>query len=558
MYNARMGEKLREHLAVIYGDVSAQEYTDLLLAKIEDSRMRRAATDIHFKPLGARDAILITYADQIADPDQPPLATLAEFLSARISPWLSAVHLLPFYPSSSDDGFSVMDYYEVDPAFGDWSDIERVRKNFDLMFDAVFNHASVQGEWFRRFLAREDTWENAFFTVDGSPDLSAVVRPRTHPVLTAFDAGNGPLNVWTTFSADQADINFSDPRMMLRLIDVFLFYLEHGARFIRLDAIAFLWKVAGTSCIHLPETHRAVQLFRTVAEMVDPEITIITETNVPHTLNISYFGDGTNEAHMVYNFALPPLVFHTLRTGDATRLSEWAASLSLPGERATFFNFLASHDGIGVNPARGILTQEEIDALVSTTLAHGGMVSNKSNPDGTTSPYELNINYYDAINGDMDETVAIDRFVAAHAILFSLRGVPGVYFHSLFGSRGDRRGADESGIPRRINREKFLRADLDIKLDTPHSRESQIFMRLREMLVTRAQLQAFEPTSPQEVLPASSGLFVLQRGYPGSRVLCVVNVTDAAVSIPLPAAFGSPESLELLPYQWQWILESGS
>lgn len=557
MYDEHMGEKLREHLAAIYDDVIAQEYTDVLHAKIKDSRMRRAATDVHFKRLGARDAILITYADQVADPGQAPLATLAEFLSARISPWMSAVHLLPFYPSSSDDGFSVMNYYEVDPAFGDWSDIECVRKNFDLMFDAVFNHASVQGEWFRRFLAREDTWEDAFFTVDGSPDLSAVVRPRTHPVLTAFDAGNGPLNVWTTFSADQADINFADPHMMLRLIDVFLFYLEHGARFIRLDAIAFLWKVAGTSCIHLPETHRAVQLFRTAAEMVDPEITLITETNVPHTLNISYFGDGTNEAHMVYNFALPPLVFHTLRTGDASRLSAWAASLSLPGDRVTFFNFLASHDGIGVNPVRGILTQEEIDALVSSTVAHGGMVSNKSNPDGTTSPYELNINYYDAINGDIEEAVAIDRFVAAHAILFSLRGVPGIYFHSLFGSRGNRSGAEQSGIPRRINREKFLRNELDVKLDAPHSREAQIFTRLREMLVARAQLQAFDPTSPQEVLPAPSGLFLLLRGHPGSRVLCAVNVTDVTASIALPSYFGASEALELLPYQWQWISESG-
>jgi len=299
-------------------------------------------------------------------------------------------------------------------------------EKFALMFDAVFNHASVQGDWFGRFLAQDPGWEEAFFSVPGAPDLSAVVRPRTHPVLTKMESAAGARQVWTTFSADQADINFSDPGMMLRLVDVLLFYIERGARFIRLDAIAFLWRAVGTSCIHLPETHRAVQLFRTVAEAVNPEIMIITETNVTHELNLSYFGDGTNEAHWVYNFALPPLVLHTLRTGSSARLTTWAASLDLPGEKSTMFNFLASHDGIGLNSVRGILDPAEIGALVETTLAHGGRVSEESNPDGSTRPYELNINDYDALNGNSDIATAIDRHVAAHSILFAMRGADGV------------------------------------------------------------------------------------------------------------------------------------
>jgi len=336
------------------------------------------------------------------------------------------VHLLPFCPSSSDDGFPAIGYYRVDSAFGDWEHIARVGEKFALMFDAVFNHASVQGDWFGRFLAQDPGWEEAFFSVPGAPDLSAVVRPRTHPVLTKMESAAGARQVWTTFSADQADINFSDPGMMLRLVDVLLFYIERGARFIRLDAIAFLWRAVGTSCIHLPETHRAVQLFRTVAEAVNPEIMIITETNVTHELNLSYFGDGTNEAHWVYNFALPPLVLHTLRTGSSARLTTWAASLDLPGEKSTMFNFLASHDGIGLNSVRGILDPAEIGALVETTLAHGGRVSEESNPDGSTRPYELNINDYDALNGNSDIATAIDRHVAAHSILFAMRGADGV------------------------------------------------------------------------------------------------------------------------------------
>ncbi len=553
-----MNEKLRGHLAVIYGEDRADSLAAEISARVDISRTGRAAAGIQLDPLSERDAILITYADQVTAPDEAPLATLADFLQQRISSWLPAVHLLPFYPSSSDDGFSVIDYYRVDPAFGDWEDVAQVGEKFALMFDAVFNHASVQGDWFLRFLAQEPGWEEAFFSVSGDPDLSAVVRPRTHPVLSKMESAAGSRQVWTTFSADQADINFSDPRMMLRLVDVFLFYIEQGVRFIRLDAIAFLWKVVGTSCIHLPETHRAVQLFRTVAESVDPEIVIITETNVPHDLNISYFGDGTNEAHMVYNFALPPLVLHTLHTGNADRLTAWAASLDLPGEQSMMFNFLASHDGIGVNPVRGILDPVEIDALVEMTLAHGGRVSEKSNPDGSTSPYELNINYYDALNGDSDTATAIDRHVAAHAILFAMRGVPGLYFHSLFGSRGDQAGAQKTGIPRRINRQKFDRNTLNGKLDNADSRESQIFERLREMLITRSQQRAFHPTAPQSILNVGDAVFAIVRGNDGAQVCCVVNISDVRVSVVLPERFSplGTDSVVLDPYQWRWISES--
>ena len=267
----------------------------------------------------------------------------------------------------------------------------------------------------------------------GRSRSSQVVRPRALPLLTEFETVAGTKRVWTTFSADQADINFSDPGMLLRILEVLLFYANKGARYIRLDAIAFLWKIPGTSCLHLEQTHRVIRLMRSVLDEVAPDVQLITETNVPHADNISYFGNGSNEAQLVYNFALPPLVFHTLRTGDARRLRRWAQTLELPSDRVTFFNFLASHDGIGMNPARGILDQEEIDALVQTALDHNGFVSYKNNPDGTKSPYELNISYFDALSnplGDESEDTQIARFLAAHSIMLALRGLPGIYFHS--------------------------------------------------------------------------------------------------------------------------------
>jgi glycosidase len=533
---------VKYHLDFLYGESAATQVEEAVQELVRKAgEARRAESSVKDKPTEA-DSMLITYGDQVRAPNEAPLKTLARFLSARVGGAISAVHVLPFYPSSSDDGFSVMDYHAVDPALGTWRDVESLGQNFDLMFDAVFNHASAQGVWFEKFLRQEPGWETAFFTVSGDPDLSKVVRPRALPLLTEFSTASGIKRAWTTFSADQVDINFSDPRMLLRILEALLFYVGQGARYIRLDAIAFLWKIPGTPCIHLEQTHRVIQLMRAVLDEVAPDVQLITETNVPHTDNISYFGDGSNEAQLVYNFALPPLVFHTLRTGDATRLRGWAQTLELPSERVTFFNFLASHDGIGLNPARGILEQKEIDGLVQTALDHNGFVSYKNNPDGTRSPYELNISYFDALSDPQhpeSEDTQIARFLAAHSIMLALRGLPGIYFHSLFGSRGDRKAAEESGIPRRINRKKLDVAELDRALDNPTSIRARVFAGVRRLLEARASHPAFSPYAEQHVPEAPSGLFVTVRSAAdGRKAICLTNVTPASISCMLPAHDG--------------------
>ncbi len=568
----RVNASVKDHLAFLYGESAAGA-----LREAVETLMRKAREAGHPAGLSGKsglteaDCMLITYGDQVRVESTRPLQTLTEFLSARASGAISAVHILPFYPSSSDDGFSVMDYYAVDPDLGTWDDVEELGQRFELMFDAVFNHASAQGVWFGKFLRNEPGWETAFFTVSGDPDLSQVVRPRALPLLTEFETAAETKRVWTTFSADQADINFSDPRMLLRILEALLFYVNKGARYIRLDAIAFLWKIPGTSCLHLEQTHRAIQLMRTVLDEVAPDVQLITETNVPHADNISYFGNGSNEAQLVYNFALPPLVFHTLRTADASRLRRWAQTLELPSDRVTFFNFLASHDGIGMNPARGILDQGEIDALVQTALDHNGFVSYKNNPDGTKSPYELNISYFDALSnplGGESEGLQIARFLAAHSIMLALRGLPGIYFHSLFGSRGDRRGAEESGIARRINRKKLDLAELQAELDNPESLRALVFAGIRRMIEARASHPAFSPYAGQVIPEAPPGLFVAVRGASdGRKVLCITNVTAAPISYSLPASsaaewkpligFRRPTSagkaVRLPPYGVSWL-----
>lgn len=403
--------RIKAKLIRIYGEERAGTILDPLFQLIEKTQL----PDADFGELSEADSVLITYGDQVQREGEAPLQTLHHVLNDTIKGVINTVHILPFFPYSSDDGFSVIDYYAVNPALGTWDDVRDMSTDFKLMFDAVFNHISAQSEWFKAFLRQESPYDNYFVTVPEGTDLSAVVRPRALPLLTAFQTPNGEKLVWTTFSEDQIDLNFDNPQLLLDVLRILLFYVEQGASLIRLDAIAFLWKVPGTSSIHLEETHLVIQLMRDVLDMVAPQVVLITETNVPHEENISYFGDGSNEAQMVYNFALPPLVLHTLLTGNASKLSEWAGTLTQVGERTTFFNFTASHDGVGLRPATGLLNQKEVDALVEMVKAHGGLVSYRSQSDGSQVPYELNIAYFDAITAPEvtanEPDTAVKRFI---------------------------------------------------------------------------------------------------------------------------------------------------
>jgi sucrose phosphorylase len=519
------------HLTFLYGVARAPQLLERVEQLIANYRTR-------IKPregtLTERDSLIITYGDQIQASNEKPLQTLNKFCEKYLPNVVSGIHILPFYPWTSDDGFSVVDYRQIDPALGDWDDVSAMQ-NFRLMFDGVINHISAQSEWFHKFLQDDPHYRDYFITIAGDPNLSQVVRPRALPLLTSFQTSSGEKHVWTTFSDDQIDLNFKNPEVLLEILDILLLYIERGATFIRLDAIAYLWKEIGTTCIHLPQTHHVIQFLRAALNEVAPHAQLITETNVPHADNISYFGDGTNEAQLVYNFALPPLTLHTFHTGDARILSDWARTLTLPSDKTTFFNFLASHDGIGLNPARGILSNADIDSLVDKAIIHGGLISYKHNADGTQSPYEMNINYFDALsnpNGNESLDLQVDRFIAAQAIMLSTIGVPGIYFHSLFGSRGWLAGVKQTGRNRTINREKLQLNELQQQLADENSLRLKAFTRYSQLLKARSSTPAFHPHGTQTILALHPAVFAIQRVSPEGVVsaLCLHNVSQGTIS----------------------------
>ena len=571
---------LLSHLESIYGAGKARGLLERVQKIMDDYRQRIPSQS---GELTERDSILITYGDQVQATGEKPLKTLGKFCEKYLTDVVNGIHILPFYPWTSDDGFSVVDYRQIDPDLGDWDDVSSMQSHFRLMFDGVINHISAHSEWFQGFLHDDPHYRNYFVVVEGSPDLSQVVRPRALPLLTAFDTPSGEKRVWTTFSADQIDLNYENPEVLLEILDILLMYVERGATFIRLDAIAYLWKEIGTTCIHLQQTHRVIQLLRAALDEVAPHVHLITETNVPHKDNISYFGDGTNEAQLIYNFALPPLTLHAFHTGDARILSNWARALTLPSDKTTFFNFLASHDGIGLNPARGILSDADIDSLVKKTLEHGGLISYKHNADGTQSPYEMNINYFDALSNPFNllappssaartppganfETLdlQVNRFIAAQAIMFSLMGVPGIYFHSLFGSRGWPGGVKQTGRNRTINREKLQLEQLQTELASESSLRSKVFTRSRQLLQARSSISAFAPHGNQRILDIHPSVFALERISPDekSRALCLHNVSPQMVSFSTDYESArdlftglslEARTVTLEPYQILWL-----
>ena len=557
-----MDSLFKEILVYLYGEpagLEALERLERLLARRPPEPPATAT------PISQRDVLLITYPDMVQETGRPPLRVLHEFLDRHARDVVTAVHLLPFFPSSSDDGFSVVDYTEVDPAYGDWADVSRFSGTHRLMVDAVLNHVSARSAWVQGYCRGEEPYRDFLLAPDPQADWSRVIRPRATPLFTAFDTDRGPVSLWTTFSGDQVDLNYANPDVLLAMIGILLDYLGRGAQWIRLDAVGYLWKEAGSTCLHLPQTHRVVRLLRAVLDRVAPWARLITETNVPHVDNVAYFGAG-DEAHMVYQFSLAPLVVHALLTRESTALTAWASGLTPPPPNAAYLNFLASHDGIGLTPTRGLLPDEAIYLLVESTRACGGGVSCRSTQGGGLQPYELNVNLLDLLSGggENDSDDGGRRFLLAHAILLAFSGIPAVYFHSLFGSRGDPQSVERTGHLRSVNRQKLQVDSLETDLAASGLRR-RLFSGMKSLISTRRSLPSLDPSASQEILDLGPQVFALRRtSRDGEELVCLAEVSDRSARLGLgaPGARGLDRltgetvdlsDIEIAPLGYRWI-----
>lgn len=571
-------EKIAQRLQRLYG-AQAESYLEKIASLIDGQSPIPHGRDSAWDQ---RDVVLITYGDQIQNGGATPLQLLSDFLlKQRLDELIRIVHILPFFPSTSDDGFAVSDYQKIDPELGGWDDITKLAKRFDLMMDLVINHTSSQHRWFQDGLAGKEPYDQYYLRADPNQDLSNVARPRSLPLLTQFDTSAGPAHFWTTFSADQIDLNFENPDVLLEMLEVLLLYIQQGARVIRLDAIAYLWKEIGTSCIHLEQTHEVVKLIRDFIQWVAPHVLLLTETNVPHLENISYFGEQ-DEAHLIYQFSFPPLMLEAMISEDAVPLMTWLDALPPPPDGCNYFNFTASHDGIGVRPLEGLLSAERFSQFVDAVRQRGGLISYRRQADGSETPYELNISYVSACgpplvadNGQaetapIDATLHVRRFLTTQGLMLALRGIPAIYFHSLVGTENDLQGAEQSGMPRRINRRKLNINELEDALRNTESLQARIFNGYCKMLSIRIRQPAFHPDADQEVLPSEHPWlisFLRACHQSGQKILVLANVSTETqiVSIDKLTRYAyrhdllseSPlendSSIELLPGSIVWL-----
>ncbi len=545
-----MQEKIEAKLKLIYQDSYKKEYLIKMQTMLEQYQPQK---DI--KRLSHESVYLITYGDIIQNSNENSLPILHKFVKSKFGRNITDIHLLPMFEYTSDDGFSVTDYLEINQKLGTWDNIEELSKDYNLMFDFVANHISKSSEWFKEYLNNNPNYKNYFIPFNHEFNYENVIRPRTSELISKYPNGK---TAWTTFSEDQVDLNYQNIDVLVETTRILLEYVQRGATSIRLDAIGFLWKKSGTTCIHLNETHEIVKLWRIILDYYAKNVQIITETNVPHKENISYFGVN-DEAHQVYQFALPPLTLHTFIEGNSKKLSAWAKTIKKVSDDATYFNFLASHDGIGMRPVEEILTENEKQTIFNQVKANGGKFNYKSNGDGSKTVYELNITYFDAlasINADDEEN--IKRFIAAHGILMSLIGVPAIYYNSLIGSRNDYEGLRKSGMNRRINRQKFLEIEIENEIQNSYIRKN-VIAEMNHLLKVRKSEKLFNPYNQQEVLDLGISLFGVKRiGENNQELNCIINITNKVQRTKLTGLdILTNQRFDgvLSPYQIVWLKE---
>ena len=555
---------LVQNLTVLYGEGGASYLAKRIMAIAMGELMARPAEHADPKPLSAADRMLICYGDSVRDEPGMPLSALRQFATQYLQNSISTIHILPFFPSSSDDGFAVIDYQTVRRDLGDWSDINALSADFDLMFDLVINHCSRENLWFADFVGGREPGCDYFHEMPSMVGLESVVRPRNSPLLTHVHTYQGIKRVWTTFSDDQIDLNFANPEVLCEFVHILFSYIAQGARFIRLDAIAFLWKELSTSSINLEQTHCVVRVLRALIDEMQTRTLLLTETNLPHNENVSYFG-SRDEAHLVYQFSLAPLILYSYLFNDGQYLGQWAEQLEPPPAGCSFVNFIASHDGIGLRPLEGLVPASDIQRLTDAAHERGGFAAMRSADDGTETVYELNIALFSAFGGTAKN---IPAYLGAHQLMLAFQGIPALYLNAFVGGLNDLQGVESTGRTRSINRGHWQLDDLKTILATETNEQSIIFAELNRSLEIRGSQSAFAPSAQQEILAYTKDSLWLKRENTDQVILVIASFSEAPIETELPrqdAAYESAidllsedavvltKAVPMAPYQVRWL-----
>jgi len=517
-----------------------------------------------------KTTMVICYGDSIYSKNKKHLKTFQAFFNKKLNKFIDTIHFLPFYPSSSDSGFAVKDHYKIDSKFGNWLNIKNFSSKAHIMADMVINHASARGLWFKNFLKEKKPGKDYFLLINSKFNASKVVRPRDHKLLKEINIFKKKEYLWRTFSDDQIDLNFYNPKVLLRFIKIMLNLIKNGVTIFRLDAIAYLWKKSGTKCINLKQTHEIVKVLRIVSNSLNIKTIIVTETNLPEKENLSYFGNN-DESNWIYNFTLPPLLIYSLLFENGTYLNAWCKKLPQTKKGNSYLNFIASHDGIGMRPLEGIINNQSIKKLLLRLKKNGSKFSYRKVNNNKKKVYESNITVFDALKvSDKDKKglYNFQRYIAAHAIMFSFEGVPAIYFNSLFGKSNDEARYVITGNNRDVNRFKWNELNILKKIKSNSSKEYYIFETLKYLLKIRKKQKAFHPNAYRTNINLGDNFFCIKRVSLDKKqtILCITNLTSKLQNVKINKKFNKfknlidlnvkhqiSNSINLKPFETIWL-----
>ena len=543
-------DELRLSLREIYPGHSEQEINSVwsqLLQILDPFCGNKGTNKLEIESIwDSSSVVLITYPDSIYRKDESTLKTLTEFVKNRLGGLSSVIHVLPFLPSTSDGGFAVSNHEKIDDTFGNWNDLKDLSSKHKIMADLVLNHVSSSHPWVHQFIKSEDPGPSYIVSPSETNVWENVIRPRNTSLFTNINTKQGFKSVWTTFGPDQIDVDWRNPHIFLEFLKLLVRYITNGADWIRLDAIAFIWKEPYTTCLHLDPVHSIVKLLNKCLKIIKPSAVLITETNVPEKENLSYLIEG-NEANLAYNFTLPPLLLEAIYTGKTDLLKSWLSTWKELPRHTSLLNFTSSHDGIGLRALEGIMDDQRIHNLLVESEKRGGLVSHRRLSNGDDQPYELNISWWSAMSNEgSDNTVfQFERFLLSQLFTLSIKGVPAFYLPSVLASPNDIDSFRKTGQRRDLNREKFEANQLLDVLKNFDSPASKNISYLTHIVKVRSRLKAFHPEASMKCISTNiANCIILQRGLDEDSVYVICNMSSKFLSF---SPLNQINSLELTP-----------
>jgi len=552
-----------------------------------------------------RQVALICYGDHIRsrDPHKTPLQALGEFCRQQFQEEVFSqltVHLLPIYQSPyKDGGFDIADPFAVNPAMGNWDDVRSIRQDFQVAVDFVANHLSIASEWFERYMHDDPLYKNFFIGFDDQDAvrhfereyLPKIYRPRPHNPLIAVTKPDGSTRwVYMTFSDHQADVNYSNPFVFLKMLEVLLFYILQGVSMVRLDAIPYLWKEWGTACAHHPKTHALMQLLRLANDLLNPAVKLLAESMEPLADSMRYLStEQEAKAHLAYNFVPCGVIPHSLFTENASIFQRNLQNFLPPGKGVNWAVVCGlTHDGSSINPCRApksvageaVLDEEQIDAIAQYYAEHGYREIEVRSALGPNNPQYIPSDYiqmftdthhekprfvnYKTIVDEQGQTHKIvyeaistyaslfdqdpAKIVAALGMALALPGIPFTYFTLPFAGLNDFVYYLQTANPRELNRGRVFLEDVMQNLVDQESLTHKVFSVYKKLLRLRVSYPAFHPDGALIPLPADNKTIIsfLRASVDKTQyILIVQNVSSAKQEIDIVLAGDIPVTVNV-------------